>query len=112
MNTLQIHDLAFNDSGLIPAIIQDSDSGRVIMFAWMNHESIVLTIQTGETVFYSRSRKELWHKGATSGNTQKVVAIEVDCDSDALLIQVESKGPACHTGLDSCFDSSFLEVDN
>lgn len=110
MNTLQIGDLAFDANGLIPTIIQDSLSGRVIMFAWMNQESLGLSIQTGETVFYSRSRKELWHKGVTSGNVQRIVSIEVDCDSDALLVRVQPQGPACHTGAVSCFDSGLLGV--
>jgi phosphoribosyl-ATP pyrophosphohydrolase/phosphoribosyl-AMP cyclohydrolase len=80
------------------------------MFAWMNRESIVATQDLGQTVFYSRSRQELWHKGSTSGNVQFVRSIEVDCDSDALLISVLAQGPACHTGSESCFDSAQLET--
>lgn len=96
--------LTFNEQGLIPAIVQSSTSGRVLMMAWMNAESIAQTIELGETVFWSRSRSEFWHKGATSGNTQLVTSIEADCDSDALLIKVIESGPACHTGSESCFD--------
>ncbi|MEY4276364.1 MAG: hypothetical protein RIS26_827 [Actinomycetota bacterium] len=103
-----IDDLKFDVSGLIPAIVQDARSKRVIMFAWMNRKSISESLRLGETVFYSRSREELWHKGATSGNTQSIERIEVDCDKDVLLISVVSKGPACHTGEESCFDSGAL----
>lgn len=102
---VDIEAIKFNDSGLIPAIVQSAESKRVLMLAWMNRESLRLSIETKETVFYSRSRQELWHKGATSGNTQSVQRIEVDCDSDALLVTVIESGPACHTGLESCFDS-------
>jgi phosphoribosyl-AMP cyclohydrolase len=110
MTNEQLKDLTFNTDGLIPAIIQDDQSNRVIMFAWMNRESLEQTILIGETVFFSRSRNELWHKGATSGNTQKVSSIQVDCDSDALLIRVNPHGAACHTGLTSCFDTLKIEV--
>ncbi len=110
MTTFQLQNLTFDSKGLIPAIIQNAETGRVIMFAWMNEESLRLSQKTGETVFYSRSRNELWHKGATSGNVQQIVSIEVDCDSDALLIQVKPSGPACHTGLESCFDSGSIGV--
>lgn len=105
---VDIETIKFNESGLIPAIVQSAESKRVLMLAWMNKESLRLSIETQETVFYSRSRQELWHKGATSGNTQSVQSIEVDCDSDALLVTVIEKGPACHTGLESCFDSGRL----
>jgi phosphoribosyl-AMP cyclohydrolase len=108
-NTLS--ELKFGPDGLIPAIIQDVDTNRVIMFAWMNRESLAKSMETGETIFYSRSRQELWHKGATSGNTQIIEAIQVDCDSDSLLISVKPKGPACHQGLDSCFDSGIIALD-
>ena len=94
----------FNSAGLVPAIIQSFESKRVLMMAWMNKESLGLTLERGETVFFSRSRNELWHKGATSGNTQKVVSVELDCDADTLLIQVIEAGPACHTDAESCFD--------
>lgn len=105
--------IKFNDQGLVPAVIQSQDTGRVLMLAWMNRESIRVTLEKGETVFFSRSRNELWHKGATSGNTQRVLRIELDCDSDALLIKVEEMGPACHNGTESCFDTSAVaETDN
>jgi phosphoribosyl-AMP cyclohydrolase len=93
----------FDERGLIPAIVQDVESGQVLMLAWMNRESLALTLETGETHFWSRSRQELWHKGATSGNIQKVVAIHLDCDQDTLLVRVHPAGPACHTGTTTCF---------
>ena len=95
--------LQFDGRGLIPAVVQDADSGEVLMLAYMSAESLSLTLETGETWFWSRSRKELWHKGATSGNTQRVVEIRYDCDGDALLVRVVPAGPACHTGAPSCF---------
>jgi len=98
--------LKWNQDGLIPAINQDSQSLEVLMMAWMNAESLQRTLESGETWFWSRSRRELWHKGATSGNIQKVVGVEVDCDGDALLVFVNPAGPACHTGARSCFYSS------
>lgn len=110
MSEIELEKLKFDANGLIPAIVQDSETKQVIMFAWMNRESISLSIEKGETVFFSRSRQELWHKGATSGNTQPIKRIQVDCDSDSLLISVAPNGPACHTGLDSCFDSGDLKV--
>ncbi|MCB0065239.1 MAG: phosphoribosyl-AMP cyclohydrolase [Caldilineaceae bacterium] len=93
----------FDAQGLVPAIVQDSETQQVLMMAWMNEESLRRTLQLGETVFWSRSRQEYWHKGATSGNTQRVIDIRVDCDGDTLLIQVDPAGPACHTGAVSCF---------
>lgn len=98
-----LQEIRYNEAGLIPAIVQDANTGQVLMMAWMNAESLTLTLEIGETVFWSRSRHELWHKGATSGNIQKVVGVHLDCDGDALLIQVEPAGPACHTGAVSCF---------
>ena len=95
--------LKWDDAGLIPAIVQDADTRQVLMMAWMNRDSLRRTIDTGQTHFWSRSRQELWHKGATSGNTQQVVEIWVDCDADALLVLVNPAGPACHTGAVSCF---------
>lgn len=89
---------------LIPAIIRDARSGEILTLAYMNEESLQKTRETGETWFWSRSRQELWHKGATSGNTQRVVHIAKDCDGDALVVSVEPAGPACHTGARSCFD--------
>jgi phosphoribosyl-ATP pyrophosphohydrolase/phosphoribosyl-AMP cyclohydrolase len=96
-------ELQFKD-GLIPAIVRDAKSGAVLTLAYMNAESLQKTIETGETWFWSRSRNTLWHKGATSGNTQRVVHIAADCDRDALVVTVEPAGPACHTGASSCFD--------
>ncbi|MBO9393117.1 MAG: phosphoribosyl-AMP cyclohydrolase [Caldilinea sp.] len=98
-----LQEIRYNEAGLIPAIVQDAHTGQVLMMAWMNAESLALTLEIGETVFWSRSRQGLWHKGATSGNVQKVVAIHLDCDGDTLLVQVEPAGPACHTGATSCF---------
>lgn len=93
----------YDHNGLIPAIVQDSQTGQVLMLAYMNAQSLELTMQTGETHFWSRSRQELWHKGATSGNTQTVVDLSLDCDGDAILIKVRPAGPACHTGKITCF---------
>ena len=100
----------FNALGLIPAVIQDADSGQVLMLAWMNAESLSLTLQTGETHFWSRRRQELWHKGTTSGNTQTVVDIHLDCDRDTLLVRVRPAGPACHTGATSCFFTPYGDI--
>lgn len=99
-------------NGLIPAVVQDADSKQVLMVAYMNAESLQQTLETGETVFWSRSRGELWHKGATSGNTQTVREIRVDCDADTLLISVDPAGPACHTGAVSCFYRTYAEFEN
>ena len=93
----------WDERGLVPTIVQDANTQQVLMMAYMSSESLRLTVETGETVFWSRSRNELWHKGATSGNVQRVREIHVDCDGDTLLIQVEPAGPACHTGAVSCF---------
>ncbi len=93
----------FNADGLIPAIAQDARTGQVLMFAWMNAESLKLTQQTGQATYWSRSRGKLWRKGEESGHTQKVVEMRVDCDQDVLLIRVEQTGAACHTGETSCF---------
>jgi phosphoribosyl-AMP cyclohydrolase/phosphoribosyl-ATP pyrophosphohydrolase/phosphoribosyl-AMP cyclohydrolase len=93
----------FKKSELIPAIIQEKDSGTVLMLAYMNEESLKKTLETGYTWFFSRSRQELWNKGETSGHVQRVISVTPDCDDDALLIVVEQTGPACHTGNESCF---------
>ena len=97
-------DLKFDERGLIAAIVQDASTREVLTLAYMNRESLERTIVTGETWFWSRSRNELWHKGETSGNTQKVVDLVADCDGDALVVLVRPAGPACHTGARSCFD--------
>jgi phosphoribosyl-ATP pyrophosphohydrolase/phosphoribosyl-AMP cyclohydrolase len=99
--------LRWDDRGLITAVVQDAQTKQVLMVAWMNAEALRLTLATGETHFWSRSRGELWHKGATSGNTQRVTGMWADCDGDTLLIQVEPAGPACHTGATSCFFREF-----
>ncbi len=98
-----ISEIKFDASGLVPAIVQDAETNEVLMLAYMNAESLRLTLEMGETWFWSRSRGALWHKGATSGNTQRVVEIRVDCDADTLLIKVKPAGPACHTGNRTCF---------
>lgn len=95
--------IRFDTGGLIPAIVQDAVTNKVLTLAYMNAESLQLTLEKGETYFWSRSRKELWHKGGTSGNTQRVVEMLVDCDADAILIRVQPRGPACHTGEQTCF---------
>lgn len=95
--------IQYDANGLVPAVIQDSVTHEVLMLAYMNSESLARTLESGETWFWSRSRKELWHKGATSGNIQYVVDIRVDCDADTLLIRVQPAGPACHTGNQTCF---------
>ena len=104
--------LHFDAQGLIPAVVQDAATQQVLMVAWMNAESLAQTQALGETVFWSRSRGELWHKGATSGNTQKVLEIRVDCDADTLLILVEPAGTACHTGEMSCFFRTLEELNH
>lgn len=96
-------ELKYDANGLITTVVQDVETGQVLMVAWMNEESLRLTRQTGEAHFWSRSRQELWHKGATSGNVLKIRRIWVDCDADTLLLQVDPAGPACHTGAVSCF---------
>lgn len=102
--------LHWNEQGLIPAIVQDVNSQQVLMLAYMNAESLQKTLETGEAVFWSRSRNELWHKGATSGNIQRICEIRLDCDEDTLLILVEPAGPACHTGEVSCFYRTLEDV--
>jgi len=99
----QIPNLKWDKRGLIPAIVQNAETGEVLTLAYMNAESLRLTLETGETWFWSRSRGELWHKKATSGNTQRVVEVRYDCDGDALLVRVAPAGQACHTGEQTCF---------
>ncbi|WIY83857.1 phosphoribosyl-AMP cyclohydrolase [Propionimicrobium sp. PCR01-08-3] len=94
-----------NADGLVPAVVQDATSGRVLMMAWMSDDSLALTLQTRQATYWSRSRQELWRKGATSGNTQQVRELSSDCDGDTLLMIVDQQGPACHTGAESCFDA-------
>jgi phosphoribosyl-AMP cyclohydrolase / phosphoribosyl-ATP pyrophosphohydrolase len=104
-------ELKFDENGLIPAVVQDRKTKEVLTLAYMNRESLSLSIESGETWFYSRSRQELWHKGATSGNTQKIAEIKYDCDQDALVVLVEPAGPACHTGSVSCFDETVYQAE-
>jgi phosphoribosyl-AMP cyclohydrolase len=99
----QLSGLKFDSAGLIPAIVQDGKSGAVLMLAWMNREALAMTVHTGKTHFFSRSRNKLWLKGETSGHVQHVQSIATDCDKDALLVKVEQVGAACHEGYDSCF---------
>ena len=107
MSDIMIENLTYNDQGLIPCIVQDADTREVLMMAWMNEESVRLTLEQGTTWFWSRSRSELWHKGETSGNTQKLIELRYDCDADTLLALVNPAGPACHTGNNTCFYRSF-----
>lgn len=110
---LDISNLKFDERGLLPAVVQDARSREVLMLAYMNRESLLKTLETRLAWFWSRSRNELWLKGDTSGNTQRVVEIRQDCDSDALVVMVEPKGPACHTGKQTCFyrDLAGTEID-
>lgn len=96
-------ELKWDEDGLVPAVVQDADTGQVLTLAYVSRESLAKTRELGETVFWSRSRKVIWHKGATSGNFQRVVSVAADCDNDALVIRVRPAGPACHTGATSCF---------
>jgi phosphoribosyl-AMP cyclohydrolase len=96
-------EIRWDERGLVPAVVQDAQSGAVLMLAYMNGEALRLTLETGEAHFWSRSRQALWHKGATSGHVQRVRAVHVDCDADTILLKVDPAGPACHTGATSCF---------
>src|SRR5512141_3227229 len=100
---IDIENLKWDDKGLIPAVVQDAATGEVLTVAYVNRESLAKTRDLQQTVFFSRSRQKLWHKGETSGNYQKVVTVMADCDRDALVIRVEPSGPACHTGARTCF---------
>jgi phosphoribosyl-AMP cyclohydrolase len=95
--------IQFDERGLVPAVVQDQSTGQVLMVAWMNGEALQRTVETGQAHFWSRSRQELWHKGATSGNVLHVDGIWLDCDADTLLVKARPAGPACHTGNTSCF---------
>jgi len=106
---MTLDELKFDEKGLIPAIVQDAATKEVLTLAYMNEESLGKSLATGETWFYSRSRSELWHKGATSGNTQQIVGIKFDCDKDALVVLVSPNGPACHNGTVSCFAESIYQ---
>ena len=106
---MNIENLKFDEKGLIPAVVQDADTGRVLTVAYMNRESLEITLEKKLTCFYSRSRQQLWLKGETSGNYQHVVSLTADCDGDALLVRVHPDGPACHKGTVSCFEDPILE---
>ena len=106
-----IETLKFDEKGLIPAIVVDAKTGKVLTLAYMNKESLKISMEEGKTCFWSRSRQELWRKGETSGNYQHIVKITADCDRDALTVLVEKDGPACHTGADSCFNDKVFEGD-
>ena len=106
---MNMEEIKFDEKGLIPAIVQDVTTKEVLTLAYMNKVSLQKSIETKETWFYSRSRQELWHKGATSGNTQKIVEMKLDCDRDAIVVLVHPAGPACHTGAISCFSESISE---
>lgn len=105
-------DIKFDEQGLVPAIVQDVDTKEVLTLAYMNKESIGKSVETRETWFYSRSRQELWHKGETSGNTQRIVEMKYDCDKDAILVLVKPNGPACHNGTTSCFTENIVKEEN
>ena len=110
MNDNWLDQIKWTDDGLVPAIAQDAESGRVLMFAWMNRESLSLTVEKGEAVYYSRSRQKLWHKGEESGHTQKVISLCLDCDGDVITMKIEQTGGiACHTGRESCFYREFRD---
>ncbi len=109
---LNIETLKFDENGLIPAIVVDAISGKVLTLAYMNRESLGISMEKGLTCFWSRSRQELWLKGETSGNYQHIVSITADCDGDALVVKVEKDGPACHKGTDSCFEDVIWESDD
>lgn len=104
---MNLQELTYNEAGLIPCIVQEATSKEVLMMAWMNEDSLQRTLDQNTMWFWSRSRQELWHKGATSGNTQQLVELRYDCDADTLLAFVQAAGPACHTGKTSCFYRSF-----
>ena len=106
---ITIDELKFNGHGLIPAIVVDAQSKKVLTLAYMNRESLKISMEEGRTCFWSRSRQELWRKGETSGNVQRIVDITADCDRDALVVRVDKAGPACHLGTDSCFNDRVFE---
>ena len=105
---IDLDTLKFDDRGLIPAIVQDAKTGKVLTLAYMNRESLEISLKRKLTCFWSRSRQELWLKGETSGNYQHIVELRADCDKDALLVRVNKEGPACHLGTDSCFDCNLI----
>ncbi|MBR2668093.1 MAG: bifunctional phosphoribosyl-AMP cyclohydrolase/phosphoribosyl-ATP diphosphatase HisIE [Oscillospiraceae bacterium] len=108
---MNLDELKFDDKGLIPAIVTDAETGQVLMMAYMNRESLEISLREGRTCFWSRSRQELWRKGETSGNVQHIVSVSADCDADTLLVRVRPDGPACHTGETSCFFRTICETE-
>ncbi len=109
-NTTWLDKIRWTDEGLVPVIAQQTGTGRVVMFAWMNRESLALTVEKGYAVYWSRSRNRLWRKGEESGNTQKVISIQLDCDEDVILLEIEQQGGiACHTGRESCFYRTLID---
>ena len=111
MSGINLDEVRFDERGLIPAIVQNAKTLEVLTLAYMNQDSLARTIETGQTWFWSRSRNELWHKGETSGNTQQVVSLALDCDRDAIVVLVDPAGPACHTGATSCFGVAADSID-
>ena len=110
MSDLWLDEIKWTDDGLVPVIAQEAGSGKVLMFAWMNRESLALTVETGHAVYWSRSRQKLWHKGEESGHQQVVEDIRLDCDNDVILLSVEQKGGiACHTGRQNCFFQQYQD---
>ncbi len=108
MKNTWLDEIKWTEDGLVPVVAQDAQTGRVLMFAWMNKETLALTVEKGEAVYYSRSRQKLWHKGEESGYTQKVKSLYLDCDGDVITIKIEQTGGiACHTGRESCFYREF-----
>ena len=106
----RLNEVNYNDAGLVPAVVQDAESGAVLMLAWMNAEALQATVETRRGTYFSRSRGQLWVKGETSGNTQQVSRVSLDCDGDTVLLEVQQTGPACHTGTPSCFTDRELEA--
>jgi phosphoribosyl-AMP cyclohydrolase len=110
MTTNWLDEIRYTEEGLIPAIAQDAKTGKILMFAWMNRESLQLSVQEGYAVYWSRSRKKLWRKGEESGHKQKIISIQLDCDEDVLLLKIEQQGGiACHTGRESCFYRQLID---
>ena len=110
-NSPFVDSLIFDDQGLIPVVVQQVDSGEVLMVAWMNSEAVIQTLETGQRTYWSRSRNEIWVKGATSGNTQRVISLAKDCDADTLLLTVDQLGSACHSGDRTCFDAEVIQFE-
>ena len=108
--SIKLDEIFKGENDLVAAVLQDQITNQVLMLAWMNREALELTLKTGRATFWSRSRKQIWVKGETSGNYQEVISLTLDCDQDSLLIKVKSQGPACHTGEVSCFNKNLSEI--